>query len=88
MPNASAVRRDESAYYRICFLGMLDASWSAMLGNMDLTTERHADKPCITTLRGRVVDQAALMGVLNLAYDLGLVLLLVERDNPRSSAAA
>lgn len=88
MPNASAVRRDESAYYRIRFLGMLDSSWSAMLGNMDLTTERLEDKPCVTTLSGRVADQAALMGVLNLAYDLGLVLLLVERENPLSSPAA
>ena len=88
MPNASPVRRDESAYYRIRFLGMLDASWSAMLGNMNLTTERLEDRPCITTLSGLVTDQAALMGVLNLAYDLGLVLLLVERDNSFASAAA
>ncbi len=88
MPNASAVRRDESAYYRIRFLGMLDSSWSAMLGNMNLTTERLEDRPCITTLSGHVTDQAALMGVLNLAYDLGLVLLLVERENPVSSAVA
>lgn len=88
MPNASAIRRDESAYYRIRFLGMLDASWSAMLGNMNLTTERLEDRPCITTLSGLVTDQAALMGVLNLAYDLGLVLLLVERENPRPSAIA
>ena len=67
-------------FYRICFLGMLDASWSAMLGNMKLTTERIEDRPCVTTLSGLVTDQAALMGVLNLAYDLGLVLLLVERE--------
>ena len=88
MPNASAMRRDEAAYYRISFLGMLDSSWSTMLGNMILTTERAEGKPCVTTLSGPVADQAALMGVLNLAYDLGLVLLLVERENilPNSTA--
>ena len=46
------------------------------------------DKPCVTTLRGTVVDQAALMGVLNLAYDLGMVLLRVERENILPTATA
>jgi hypothetical protein len=32
----------------------------------------------ITELSGRLVDQAALTGVLNTLYDLGLPLLLVE----------
>ena len=88
MPNASAMRRDELAYYRISFLGMLDSSWSTMLGDMILTTEHTEDKPCVTTLSGTVVDQAALMGVLNLAYDLGMVLLRVERENFLPAATA
>jgi hypothetical protein len=80
VPYVRMMRRDESAQYRICFLGMLDSSWSAMLGDMLLTTERLDDNQCLTTLSGSVVDQAALMGVLNLAYDLGMVLLWVERE--------
>jgi hypothetical protein len=52
-----------------------------MLGNMHIATEHVGDQQCITTLSGSVVDQAALMGVLNLAYDLGLVLLSVERQS-------
>ena len=78
MPKFNVVRRDEPAHYRMCFLGMLDPSWSAMFGDMTLTTERLDEKQCITTLNGLVADQAALMGVLNLAYDLSLVLLLVK----------
>lgn len=80
MPEVRMMRRDESAQYRICFLGALDSSWSAMLGDMLLTTERLDDNRCITTLNGTVADQAALMGVLNLAYDLGMVLIWVERE--------
>ena len=88
MPEANAVRRDESAFYRICFLGMLDSSWSAMLGDMLVTTERPGDNSCITTLSGHLADQAALMGVLNLAYDLGMVLLLVERETHLQAGAS
>jgi hypothetical protein len=80
VPDVRMMRRDESAQYRICFLGMLDSSWSAMLGDMLVTTERLDDNRCLTTLSGSVADQAALMGVLNLAYDLGMVLLWVERE--------
>ena len=78
MPKFNVVRRDEPAHYHMCFLGRLDSSWSAMFGDMMLTTERLDEKQCVTTLSGLVADQAALMGVLNLAYDLSLVLLLVE----------
>jgi hypothetical protein len=57
-----------------------------MFGDMTLTTERLDEKQCVTTLRGLVADQAALMGVLNLAYDLSLVLLLVECEPALPSA--
>jgi hypothetical protein len=76
-----AIRRDESAHYRIRVLGLLDSSWSAMLGNMKLTTDRREGHPCITLLSGPMTDQAALMGVLNLVYDLGMVLLSVECES-------
>jgi hypothetical protein len=61
-------------------LGVLDAGWSSMLGHMQITTEESRGQSSVTTLCGPVADQAALMGVLNLAYDLGMVLLLVERQ--------
>jgi hypothetical protein len=45
---------------------------------MQISTEAGNEQLSVTTLRGAVADQAALMGVLNLTYDLGMVLLSVE----------
>ena len=72
---------DKPAKYRICLMGVLDPSWSAMLGSMTLEYTKLDDGNCVTTLTGWLIDQAALMGVLNLVYDLGFPLLLVEHDN-------
>jgi hypothetical protein len=41
----------------------------------------------ITVLSGELVDQAALMGVLNAVYDLGHTLLKVERLAEKQSPA-
>jgi hypothetical protein len=59
---------------------MLDSTWSALLGDMMSTTVELDEATCTTSLRGFAADQAALMGVLNLAYDLGMVLLFVELE--------
>lgn len=72
------VRRDEPAVYRICLWGLLDASWSDMLAGMSLATEEHEHHRIMTTLQGPLVDQAALLGVLNLVYNLGMTLHSVE----------
>ena len=45
---------------------------------MVIEASRDADGCEITTLTGEVVDQAALLGVLNLLHDLRLHLLSVE----------
>jgi hypothetical protein len=42
-----------------------------------VVTRGPEDRP-VTTLTGNLPDQAALAGVLNLLYDLGLPLLAVE----------
>lgn len=81
MPYDKSIRRDEPASYRICFIGMLDPSWSSMLAGMTLTCAQLEDERYVTTLSGQLIDQAALMGVLHLVYDLGLLVVLVERDN-------
>jgi hypothetical protein len=80
VPILNDLHRDELAQYRICVLGVLDTHWSAMLANMQISTEGQDNQLRVTTLRGPLVDQAALMGVLNLVYDLGMVLLSVERE--------
>ena len=86
MPEARTVRRDEPANYRICLMGSLDSSWSDMLGGMALATEQIENQRYVTTLKGEVTDQAALMGVLNLVYDLGMTLLLVECETATRTA--
>jgi hypothetical protein len=44
------------------------------------TTVIGEDGWAITTLTGRIMDQAALQGLLQKLYSLGLVLLKVERS--------
>jgi hypothetical protein len=67
--------------YAIRAQGRLDATWSDQLGGMRIVVTgsgRHA----VTTLVGRLADQAALMGVLNTLYELGLPLLSVDYVPP------
>jgi hypothetical protein len=47
---------------------------------MKVTIEERGDSPVITTLAGELVDQAALMGLLHKLYNLGFVLLEVNRQ--------
>jgi len=65
--------------YRITIQGCLDASWSEQLGGMAISSKLEADGSPLTVLTGRLVDQAALYGVLNALYGLGFALLSVER---------
>ncbi len=57
----------------------MDKQSSSYLGGMTVTVAKRSGQVSITTLRGELVDQAALMGVLNAVYDLGFALLKVER---------
>lgn len=72
------LRPYSAAKYRIRLSGYLDSSWSDMMEGMGVANEQVDDDGYVTTLEGTVKDQAALFGVLNLAYDLGLCLLLVQ----------
>jgi len=56
---------------------MLDKSWQEYLGMTISVVEAPTEAP-VTILSGRLIDQAALIGVLNNVYDLGLSLLSVE----------
>jgi hypothetical protein len=81
MPNSPYVKKlklGEAASYRIEVQGCLNETWSGRLGGMLITTSGRGDTPYVTTLSGRVRDQAELMGVLNSCYELHLPLLSVE----------
>ena len=75
---AGQLQRDTSAHYRIRLQGKLDQSWSEYLDGMTITVAQMADGAPVTVLTGQLVDQAALVGVLNNVYDLGFSLLSVE----------
>lgn len=60
---------DKPARFRIRVKGILDPSWSGRLGGMTITTAGQEDESPVTTLTGRLLDQAALLGVLNTLYD-------------------
>ena len=69
---------DTPATYRIRVKGHLDSSWSDCLSGLTISRSTQGDEPVVTTLRGQVLDQAALAGVLNALYGLHLPLLSVE----------
>ena len=58
--------------------GVLDPSWSDRLGGLKITVTRQEGATPHTTLAGDLLDQAALMGVLDKLYDLRLPLLSVQ----------
>ena len=70
---------DSPATYQICVQGRIDSTWSARLGGMTICrTTVEANSP-VTTLQGKLRDQAALASVLNSLYEMHLTLLLVNR---------
>lgn len=66
---------DNPAQYRICAQGIFDPSWLDMLSGEWTIVESPENRSDTTVLKGEVVDQAALMGVLEQLYSLGFPLL-------------
>ena len=70
-PNSEPV---EPVVYQIRIKGHLGAGWSEWFGDVTITLQDNGD----TILVGRVVDQAALHGLLKKVRDLGMPLLSVN----------
>lgn len=65
--------------YRIQVKGMVDATWfDYYYDYMVLETGSDVGQRPLTTLTGSVPDQAALMSILNLLYDMRCPLLSVQ----------
>jgi len=79
--NDKHIRLWTPATYRIEVEGHLNESWSYRLAGMGINTRKRADQTFVTTLIGRLRDQAELSGVLNSLYDLHLAILKVEVVN-------
>ena len=60
------------ATYRVIVRGGLDPLWSKRLGGMSISERRSEEGGTDTILVGRLLDQAALSGVLNTLYELNL----------------
>ena len=76
---------DRPAFYHIEVQGTIRTRWSEYLGGVDISVHDDADNP-YTVLEGVLLDQAALMGVLNNLYNFGFPLIMVIHK-PISSEA-
>ena len=83
MSTSPAGRPDPPPRYEIRLKGHLEPRWAAWFDGLDLTAENDGT----TALRGPVVDQAALHGLLQRLRDVGLPLISVtqlEQPTPLS----
>ncbi len=76
--NYPSLNPDHPAQYRIYAQGDFNPYWLDWLSGEWIIVDSPPAETGATILVGRVVDQAALLGVLNGLYGLGLYLLLVE----------
>jgi hypothetical protein len=82
--NTDPADQHEPGCYEIRLQGRLDQRWSAWFDGMTLTTSP-GPAGAQTILRGPVVDQAALHGLLARLRDVGLPLLSITRVEPVSN---
>ena len=65
------------ADYEIRVEGVLDRQWTAWFESLEIDSDDSQ-----TVISGPVADQAALHGLLNRVFDLGLVIVSVRRLDP------
>lgn len=66
--------------YEIQVEGRIGERWVQWFDDLEVSFRA---QPETTTLRGPMVDQAALLGLLQKLYTLGLPLLLVRREEEK-----
>ena len=77
--HASPDTRRELGQYEIRLKGHLETRWAAWFDGLSLTQECDGT----TVIRGSVIDQAALHGLLSKVRDLGLPLVAVTQVDPK-----
>jgi hypothetical protein len=77
-PIKESPKLDRPARYEIKVPGRLEEHWSEWLEGMAVKVESGDRIPTITTLTGKVADQAALQGLLSRLYSMGLSLISVN----------
>ena len=78
MSDVSTSDRHSPGQYEIRVKGHLDSRWAAWFDGLTLTNESDGT----TLIRGQVVDQAALHGLLQRIRDTGLPLVSVTQVEP------
>ena len=73
---------DMPATYRICITGCLERNMAERLWGMTASPIEGNGEPEQTVLVGEVVDQAALIGIMNALYNSGHTVVSVERLIP------
>jgi hypothetical protein len=66
------------ARYRIRVQGRVMENWSDRLEGMTISLDKTNEKEVICTLEGELIDQGALLGVVNTLYELHLPVLSVQ----------
>jgi hypothetical protein len=79
--HVSTDNHHEPGVYEIRLKGHLDAKWADWFDGLTITRADNGE----TLLRGPVVDQAALHGVLRKVRDLGLPLVSVNQIDPKQA---
>jgi hypothetical protein len=77
MPAVAGEPSSQAHTFRIRFRGALGSTWFATLQNASITSALRG-RIMVSTLVGRVPDEAALIGIVNLLYQLGCPLISVE----------
>jgi hypothetical protein len=72
------IRLDQPGTYEIRVQGMISQHWLSLFESMQINVAGE-DGWAVTTLVGEVIDQAALQGMLQQLYTLGLVLISINR---------
>lgn len=76
---------DASAIYRVCVRSILDEGWVRALELNPIASYRHYAGPPRTILMLQLIDQAALLSLLNQLHNMGLTLLSVELSSPEKA---
>ena len=80
----SSEDHNEPTFYEICIKGHLAERWAVLFEDLTITLKEDG----YTLLKGPVVDQAALHGLLRKVRDLGMTLLSVNRVQPGQADAS
>ena len=66
------LRHSAPSVYEVRVQGRIDSQWTKWFDDMTLCTDEIDETLVFTTISGAVVDQAALLGLLQKLYSLGL----------------